>query len=77
MSPASVHIGHIDGWTPLHWAASRGNHHALGLLLENTADPFCPTENKSKRIPSCGARKLCSMSTTITWLSNREQNARH
>ena len=46
--PQSVHAIDIDGWTPLHWAARRGNHYALALLLAHNADPLRVTENESR-----------------------------
>ena len=47
-APQSVHAVDIDGWTPLHWAARRGNHYALMLLLAHSADPLHVTENESR-----------------------------
>lgn len=38
----------LDGWTPLHWAASRGNRDFVALLLMHGADPFLTTENESR-----------------------------
>ena len=47
-APQSVHAADIEGWTPLHWAARRGNHHALTLLLAHRADPLRVTDNESR-----------------------------
>ncbi|EEU42603.1 uncharacterized protein NECHADRAFT_84030 [Fusarium vanettenii 77-13-4] len=37
----------IDGWTPLHWAARRGNSYAVAVLLAHGADPFLLTNNEN------------------------------
>ena len=47
-NPESVHTADIDGWTPLHWAARRGNIRALTLLLAYGADPLQGTENENR-----------------------------
>lgn len=40
-----VDVRDIDGWTPLHWAARRGDHRALSTLMQHGADPFLSTES--------------------------------
>ncbi|MCJ1394668.1 hypothetical protein MMC18_007548 [Xylographa bjoerkii] len=47
-APKSIHALDVDGWTPLHWAARRGNHSALILMLAHGADPHLPTQNESR-----------------------------
>ena len=46
--PKSVQTADMDGWTPLHWAARRGNYQALTLLLAHGADPWRVTENEGR-----------------------------
>ena len=46
--PEIVNICDTDGWSPLHWAARRGNISALRLLLAHGANPFLLTENDSR-----------------------------
>ncbi|KAM0425264.1 hypothetical protein ACHAPT_009582 [Fusarium lateritium] len=38
----------VDGWTPLHWAARRGNSYAVAVLLAHDADPFLVTDNEKR-----------------------------
>ncbi|KAL6359659.1 hypothetical protein LRP88_07080 [Fusarium phalaenopsidis] len=38
----------IDGWTPLHWEARRGNGYAVAVLLDHGADPFLVTDNEKR-----------------------------
>lgn len=40
-----IDVRDIDGWTPLHWAARRGDHRALSTLMQHGADPFLSTES--------------------------------
>lgn len=47
-SPASIHLRDLDGWTPVHWAARRGNHAALDILLDSGGDPLLVTKNESR-----------------------------
>ena len=47
-SPQSAYVTDIDGWTPLHWAARRGNFDALVQLLAYGADPLLVTQNESR-----------------------------
>ena len=47
-NPEDVHAADIDGWTPLHWAARRGNTRALRLLLAHGADPLQTTKNEER-----------------------------
>ena len=47
-SPADGHAADIDGWTPLHWAARRGNYHALVHLLFYGADPLRTIKNECR-----------------------------
>ncbi|KAI9687300.1 MAG: hypothetical protein M1822_002343 [Bathelium mastoideum] len=49
----------LDGWTPLHWAARRGDGAAVSILLENGADPFIKTGNESR-----GVLQLAGMSNS-------------
>ena len=47
-SPETINTPDLDGWTPLHWAARRGNFAALRILLAHGADPFLITENDAR-----------------------------
>ncbi|RSM17657.1 hypothetical protein CDV31_003426 [Fusarium ambrosium] len=49
----------IDGWTPLHWAARRGNSYAVAVLLAHGADPFLVTDNEKR-----GPLHLAAQSTS-------------
>ncbi|KAL1916988.1 uncharacterized protein VTP21DRAFT_5185 [Calcarisporiella thermophila] len=43
-SGVNINAAHkINGWTPLHWAAHRGNEAIVQLLLRNGADPSLKT----------------------------------
>ena len=46
--PSTLHTHDTDGWTPLHWAARRGNHTALETLLAEGADPTATTSNETR-----------------------------
>ena len=59
----SLNSRDLDGWTPLHWAARRGNSEAVSLLLANGADAFMITEN-DKRSPL----HLAAMSNSVLCL---------
>ena len=53
----------LDGWTPLHWAARRGNSEAVSLLLANGADAFMVTGNDKR-----GPLHLAAMSNSALCL---------
>ena len=58
-NPDSVNTTDIDGWTPLHWAARRGNHRSLRLLLNYGADPFKVTKNEGRNALHLAAQYDC------------------
>lgn len=60
-SPQSIHALDIDGWTPLHWAARRGNYNAMCLLLQSGADPQHVTEDEKRNALHLAAQRnsLC------------------
>ncbi|KAF4981976.1 hypothetical protein FZEAL_2322 [Fusarium zealandicum] len=61
----------IDGWTPLHWAARRGNSYAVAVLLEHGADPFVVTENEKR-----GPLHLAAQSTSALCVNQLLQHRR-
>jgi len=63
----------LDGWTPLHWAARRGDSDALSLLFAHRANPFLTTEDEKR-----GPLHLAAMSNSALCvqqlLSHRKGN---
>lgn len=45
---SEVNVCDANGWTPLHWAARRGNSKDLAILLAHGADPFLLTDNDNR-----------------------------
>ncbi|KAK4205109.1 hypothetical protein QBC40DRAFT_271721 [Triangularia verruculosa] len=45
---SEVNARDANGWTPLHWAARRGNSDAVAILLAHGADPFLLTDNDNR-----------------------------
>ena len=70
-APRSVHALDIDGWTPLHWAARRGNYPALILLLAHGADPLRETENEHRN-----ALHLAAQGNSVTCAQHLLQHRR-
>ena len=46
--PESIRTVDVDGWTPLHWAARRGQFTTLQLLLKRGGDPHIATGNEQR-----------------------------
>ena len=59
----SLNSRDLDGWTPLHWAARRGNSEAVSLLLAHGADAFLITDNDKR-----SALHLAAMSNSVLCL---------
>ena len=67
LCPGSVRrVNEVDstGWTPLHWAASRGRERMVKFLLENKADATIVTEDSwspvhdAARVGSCACLRM-------------------
>ena len=47
-NPESISARDVNGWTPVHWAARRGQFSTLQLLLRHSGDPHLVTGNEQR-----------------------------
>ncbi|EKG17698.1 hypothetical protein MPH_05147 [Macrophomina phaseolina MS6] len=66
-----VDVRDIDGWTPLHWAARRGDHAALCTLMAHGADAFLSTESVGLT-----SLHLAALSNSVTCVQTLLQHRR-